>query len=240
MIDAEPPSREAKLEVAPVLEGDAGAAEVARAVKAGETIGVAFVDPEQVSLFDEGATGAFATDEATVVAVGDDALALLAQVVREGSFVALDVKAELHRVYPADTAEPVLVSDGEVLSADGFDLSVAGYVLNSSLSAYTYDSLMEALAASTLPEAETDAERATIRATAARLLKGLLEEALKKDGSWDAYADIDLPLVGVLAVMERVGAAIDAERLEALGARPRPRWTVSRPRFTSWPASPST
>ena len=210
MIDAEPPSREAKLEVAPVLEGDAGAAEVARAVKAGETIGVAFVDPEQVSLFDEGATGAFATDEATVVAVGDDALALLAQVVREGSFVALDVKAELHRVYPADTAEPALVSDGEVLSADGFDLSVAGYVLNSSLSAYTYDSLMEALAASTLPEAETDAERAAIRATAARLLKGLLEEALKKDGSWDAYADIDLPLVGVLAVMERVGAAIDA------------------------------
>lgn len=128
-------------------------------MKAGETIGVAFVDPEQVSLFDEGATGAFATDEATVVAVGDDALALLAQVVREGSFVALDVKAELHRVYPADTAEPALVSDGEVLSADGFDLSVAGYVLNSSLSAYTYDSLMEALAASTLPEAETDAER---------------------------------------------------------------------------------
>ena len=55
MIDAEPPSREAKLEVAPVLEGDAGAAEVARAVTAGETIGVAFVDPEQVSLFDEGA-----------------------------------------------------------------------------------------------------------------------------------------------------------------------------------------
>ena len=158
MIDAEPPSREAKLEVAPVLEGDAGAAEVARAVKAGETIGVAFVDPEQVSLFDEGATGAFATDEATVVAVGDDALALLAQVVREGSFVALDVKAELHRVYPADTAEPALVSDGEVLSADGFDLSVAGYVLNSSLSAYTYDSLMEALAASTLPEADTDAK----------------------------------------------------------------------------------
>ena len=217
MIDAEPPSREAKLEVAPMLEGDAGAAEVARAVAAGETIGVAFVDPEQVSLFDEGACGAFATDKATVIAVGDAALALLAQVVREGSFVALDVKAELHRVYPADTAEPALVSDGEVLSADGFDLSVAGYVLNSSLSAYTYDSLMEVLAASTLPEAETDAERAAIRATAARLLKGLLEETLKKDGSWDAYADIDLPLVGVLAVMERVGAAIDVERLEALG-----------------------
>ena len=125
-----------------------------------------------MSLFDEGAIGAFATDKATVIAVGDAALALLAQVVREGSFVALDVKAELHRVYPADTAEPALVSDGEVLSADGFDLSVAGYVLNSSLSAYTYDSLMEALAASTLPEAETDAERAAIRATAARLLKG--------------------------------------------------------------------
>ena len=40
MSDAVPPSREAKLEVAPMLEGDAGAAEVARAVAAGETIGV--------------------------------------------------------------------------------------------------------------------------------------------------------------------------------------------------------
>ena len=69
----------------------------------------------------------------------------------------------------------------------------------------------------TLPEAEGDADRAAIRATAARVLRDLLEEALRKDGTWDAYADIDLPLVGVLACMERVGAAIDVPLLETLG-----------------------
>ena len=49
------------------------------------------------------------------------------------------------------------------------------------------------------------------------MLQGLLEEALRRDGTWEAYADIDLPLVGVLACMERVGAAIDVPRLEELG-----------------------
>ena len=219
MIDAEPPSREIEFTLAPELSGAAGVAEIARACGAGETVGVAFVDPEQVSLFNDGATAAVVTDQATVVAEGEEALDLFAAIVRDGAFCALDVKADLHRVYPADTAEAARVSDGEVLAARGFDLGVAGYVLNSSTSAYTYDSLMESVAAATLPAAETDAERAAIRATAARMLKGLMEEALKKDGTWDAYVDIDLPLVGVLTCMERVGAAIDVPRLEALGAK---------------------
>ena len=76
---------------------------------------------------------------------------------------------------------------------------------------------MESVAGATLPAAETDGERAAVRATAARMLQGLLEEALRRDGTWEAYADIDLPLVGVLACMERVGAAIDVPRLEELG-----------------------
>lgn len=217
MIDAEPPSREIEFALAPEKRGDAGAAEVNRAIAAGETIGVAFVDPEELSLFSAGATAAFVTDGACVIAEGEEALDLFAAIVRDGVFCALDVKADVHRVYPADTAERARVTDGEVLAMRGFDLGVAGYVLNSSTSAYTYDSLMESVAGATLPESETDAERAAIRATACRLLRERLEEALKKDGTWDAYADIDLPLVGVLACMERVGAAIDVPRLEALG-----------------------
>ncbi|MEC4176651.1 DNA polymerase I [Adlercreutzia sp. R7] len=219
LINVEPASREVDLTLADEVRGDAGAAEVTRACAAGETIGVAFVDPEQVSLFNEGATAAFVTDQATVIAEGDEALDLFAAIVRDGIFCALDVKADLHRVYPADTAEPARLSDAEVLASRGFDLGVAGYVLNSSTSSYTYDSLMETIAGATLPTAESDAERAALRATAARLLRSLMEEALRKDGTWDAYADIDLPLVGVLACMERVGAAIDVPLLEELGAK---------------------
>ncbi len=217
MIDVEAPSREFELVLAPVVRGDAAAAEIERACAAGETIGVAFVDPEEVSLFNDGATAAFATDEACVIAEGEEALGLFAAIVRDGAFCCLDVKADVHRVYPADTALSASVSDGDVLAMRGFDLGLAGYVLNSSTSAYTYDSLMESVASATLPEAEGDADRAAIRATAARVLRDLLEEALRKDGTWDAYADIDLPLVGVLACMERVGAAIDVPLLETLG-----------------------
>lgn len=219
LIDAEPPSRELEFALAPELAGADGAAEVARAIAAGETIGVAFVDPEQVSLFDDGAAAAFVTDKACVTASGEEALDLFASIVRDGAFCALDVKADVHRVYPADTAEAARVTASEVLSMRGFDLGLAGYVLNSSTSAYTYDSLMESMAGATLPAAETDAERAAIQATAARMLQGLLEEALRKDETWGAYADIDLPLVGVLACMERVGAAIDVPRLTELGER---------------------
>ena len=217
MIDAEPPSREIEFTLAPALEGADGAAEIERACAAGEVIGVAFVDPEQVSLFNDGATAVFVTGSARVMAEGERALDLFASIVREGTFCALDVKADVHRVYPVDTAEAARVTDEEVLAMAGFDLGLAGYVLNSSTSAYTYDSLMESVAGATLPAAETDGERAAVRATAARMLQGLLEEALRRDGTWEAYADIDLPLVGVLACMERVGAAIDVPRLEELG-----------------------
>ena len=217
MIAAQPPSREIEFTLAPALEGADGAAEIARACAAGEVIGVAFVDPEQVSLFNDGATAAFVTGSARVMAEGERALDLFASIVREGTFCALDVKADVHRVYPVDTAEAARVTDEEVLAMAGFDLGLAGYVLNSSTSAYTYDSLMESVAGATLPAAETGGERAAVRATAARMLQGLLEEALRRDGTWEAYADIDLPLVGVLACMERVGAAIDVPRLEELG-----------------------
>ncbi|MFR5091883.1 MAG: hypothetical protein ACLTDR_07570 [Adlercreutzia equolifaciens] len=95
-----------------------------------------------------------------------------------------------------------------------FDLSVAGYVLNSSLSAYTYDSLHGRpgrLHAAARPKPTPSAR--PCRATAARLLKGLLEEALKKDGSWDAYADIDLPLVGCSPSWSAWAPPSTAERL---------------------------
>ncbi len=217
MIDAKPTAREVAFKLEPVLTGEEGAAELDRACKAGELVGVSFVDPEQVSLFDEGAQAAFATEEALVTAEGDEALALFARIVREGVFCALDVKHEVHRVYPADTAQPALVSDDEVLAMSGFDLGVAGYGLNSSTSAYTFDSLLETYCGATLPETKTDSERALVQAAAARMLKPLLEEALEKDGTLASYRDIDLPLVGVLTVMERTGAALDVERLEALG-----------------------
>ena len=44
-----------------------------------------------------------------------------------------------------------------------------------------------------------------------------LTRALEADGSLAVYRDIDLPLVPVLAQMERIGAALDVEHLRSIG-----------------------
>ena len=99
-----------------------------------------------------------------------------------------------------------------------FDLGLAGYVLNSSVSEYTYDVLLDTYMGGVLPVAKTEEQRACAQAAAARTLVGPLTRALEDEGSERAYFDIDLPLVAVLAIMERTGAAIDVERLAQLGA----------------------
>lgn len=135
-----------------------------------------------------------------------------------GRFAALDVKDVLHRVYPADTAEPARIGEQELFAFDAFDVGLAAYVLNSSTAAYTYAALVETYMGSAAPEVKTDAERAALHASVVRLLPAILEEALEKEGSLEVYRTIDLPLVAVLASMERTGAALDCALLASLGA----------------------
>ena len=189
--------------------------------KAGDNslpVGVAFAEPEQVSLFSSGVVAAFCTARGTAVLEEDAAREAFARVVRACSFAALDVKETLRRVYPADTAVPALVTDDDLMAMRAFDLGLAGYVLNSSVSEYSYDALLDAYCGGVLPETKTDEERAVARAAAARHLVEPLTRALERDGSARPYFDIDLPLVAVLAVMERTGAALDCDRLSELGA----------------------
>ncbi|WP_165056462.1 MULTISPECIES: DNA polymerase I [unclassified Adlercreutzia] len=218
LVGAEAARTFAPLSFEPVLEGAEARELVEGALRAGELIGVAFEEPEQVSLFAEGATAAFATGSGSAVLEGGEAADMLARVVREGRLAALDLKGVLRRAYPADTAEAARITDAELFGVDAFDVGLAAYALNSSTSAYTYEALMETYAGGALPEVKTDAERAALHAVAARLLAPLLDEALEKDGSARVYREIDLPLVGVLASMERTGAALDADVLARLGA----------------------
>lgn len=201
----------------PVVTGSEADALVEAAIERGETLGVAFVEPEQASLFNVDLTCAISTSEGTALYEDDRGPAAFARVVRKGSFVALDIKHAIHRIYPADTSEAALVEDADLMDMRAFDLGLAGYVLNSSVSEYSFDALLDAYCGGVLPEAKTEAEGAIMQAAAARALVGPLTEALERDGSRGAYFDIDLPLVGVLAIMERTGAAIDVTRLAELG-----------------------
>ncbi|MBQ9953932.1 MAG: DNA polymerase I [Eggerthellaceae bacterium] len=208
-----------ELSFEPVLKGAEGVAFVADAVASRELLGVAFEEPQQASLFDTGVSIAFAGEKGTALLEGDEALDALAQVVRAGRFAALDLKETLRQVLPADTAEPARISEAEALGACAFDLALAGYVLNSSVAHYSIAQLIDAYCGAVLPEVEDGDGRTALHAAAARHLVEPLEKALEADGSDRAYYDIDLPLVGVLACMERAGAAVDVEVLSDLGSR---------------------
>ena len=83
-----------------------------------------------MSLFNAGLHCAVNTSEGTALFEDDEGREAFARIVRAGSFAALDVKREVHRVYPADTAKIALVEDAELMSMRAFDLGLAGYVLN--------------------------------------------------------------------------------------------------------------
>lgn len=208
----------APLSVEPVVTGARAVELVDAAIARGESLGVAFVEPEQVSLFNAGLHCAVSTSEGTALFEDDEGLAAFSRVVKGAPFSALDVKQALHRVYPADTSERALVDDADLMGMRAFDLGLAGYVLNSSVSEYSFDALLDAYCGGVLPEAKDEAAAASFQAAAARQLVGPLTEALERDGSARPYFDIDLPLVAVLAIVERTGAAVDCDRLAELGA----------------------
>ena len=188
------------------------------AIAEGERMGIAVKRPAQESLFSSGIVLAFAVAQGAGVLEGNEALDMLARIVRDGRFAAHDVKAVLHEVLPRDSAEPAIVDEGEVLKTDAFDVSLAAYVLNSSTGKYPIENLVQEYLGSALPETDDDRVSASVEAQACLALADVLEGRLQEEGGQGVYADIDLPLVGVLAVMERNGAPINTEALDALGA----------------------
>ena len=199
-----------------VLDPSEAAALVEGAIASGEQIAIALEESAQASLFPE-VRLCFAVGERAVIAQGEQAEELLARVVREGRFAAHEVKKLLQTIYPADSGVPARVTDDEVRSARFFDVALAAYALNSSARGYELGALVEEHCEGVLPEAKDDDARLVLDARAIQALVAPLRRALEEDGTLDAYERIDVPLVAVLAVIERTGAAIDADRLAQLG-----------------------
>lgn len=218
LIGAKPTKQLFEIKAEPVVSGPDARSLVDAAIERNETVGVSFVEAEQASLFSSGLHCAVGTSEGTALFQDAEALNLFAHIVREGSFVALNVKDIIHLIYPEDTAQKAFVTADDLMSMQAFDLSLAGYVLNSSVSQYSFDTLLQAFCGASLPEAKDEAGQAAIQAATARMLQGPLSKAIEQDGSHRAYFDIDLPLVAVLAIVERTGAALDCDRLAQLGS----------------------
>lgn len=225
--------------------GDAGAlgavaAEVSRVIDAGEWVAaVVDDDKEEGALFgltrtlwlatskglfalEEGDSGAAAEVEGFNFAHGVIA-GVLARLFMEGRVASPDMKTLLHELSPVDSSEPELM---DPLSADStriFDTVVAAYLLDSDRSEFDEAYLADTYLQMALPAARgaegagEDAPAPAARTAALTLaLVAPLREFMARENAANVFDGIEMPLVPVLAKMERAGMLVDPDRLHSL------------------------
>ncbi|OUO47775.1 DNA polymerase I [Olsenella sp. An285] len=203
---------------APVT-GDEAAAALEDAVARGAWVGVAMDDDRaEGALFGLSHVLWASTGEKICRIEGDAADDALARLFREGRLAAGDVKALLHVLSPADSSVPEALSPREVDPARVFDVGVAAYLLDSERGGFAVPELAEAYLADALPEPTEELPAAALDAVCSARLVPVLRERLEKDGSAGLFDDMEMPLLPVLAEMERLGLGVDTGVLAAQSA----------------------
>ncbi len=225
--------------------GDAGAlaaaaAEIARTIETGEWVAaVVDDDKEEGALFGLTRTlwlatskGLFALEEAdggTLAAVEGFNFAhgviagVLARLFMEGRVASPDMKALLHELSPIDSSEPELMDPLAVDSTRIFDTVVAAYLLDSDRSEFDEAYLADTYLQMALPAARgaegagEDAPAPAARTAALTLaLVAPLRDRMTRENAVNVFDGIEMPLVPVLAKMERAGMLVDPDRLHSL------------------------
>lgn len=216
------------------------AAEVSRAIDAGEWVAaVVDDDKEEGALFGLTRTlwlatskGLFALEEgdgASTAAVDGFNFAhgviagVLARLFMEGRVASPDTKALLHELSPIDSSEPELMDPLAVDSTCIFDTVVAAYLLDSDRSEFDEAYLADTYLQMALPAARgaegagEDAPAPAARTAALTLaLVAPLRECMARENAANVFDGIEMPLVPVLAKMERAGMLVDPDRLHSL------------------------
>lgn len=216
------------------------AAEVSRAIDAGEWVAaVVDDDKEEGALFGLTRTlwlatskGLFALEEgdgaSTAVVDGINfahgvIAGVLARLFMEGRVASPDTKALLHELSPIDSSEPELMDPLAVDSTCIFDTVVAAYLLDSDRSEFDEAYLADTYLQMALPAARgaegagEDAPAPAARTAALTLaLVAPLRECMARENAANVFDGIEMPLVPVLAKMERAGMLVDPDRLHSL------------------------
>lgn len=216
------------------------AAEVSRAIDAGEWVAaVVDDDKEEGALFgltrtlwlatskglfalEEGDSGAAAEVEGFNFAHGVIA-GVLARLFMEGRVASPDMKALLHELSPIDSSEPELMDPLAADSTRIFDTVVAAYLLDSDRSEFDEAYLADTYLQMALPAARgaegagEDAPAPAARTAALTLaLVTPLRDRMARENAANVFDGIEMPLVPVLAKMERAGMLVDPDRLRNL------------------------
>lgn len=216
------------------------AAEVSRAIDAGEWVAaVVDDDKEEGALFGLTRTlwlatskGLFALEEGdggtTAVVDGFNfahgvIAGVLARLFVEGRVASPDMKALLHELSPIDSSEPELMDPLAVDSTCIFDTVVAAYLLDSDRSEFDEAYLADTYLQMALPAARgaegagEDAPAPAARTAALTLaLVAPLRDRMARENAANVFDGIEMPLVPVLAKMERAGMLVDPDRLRNL------------------------
>lgn len=208
----------AELEIGAPLVDDAAHTALERALASNTWLGVTFDDgKDSETLFGVSETLWVSTDEALLRFDGTDAYDILVKLWRDARIVSDDVKALIHRVSPLDSSLPSALDEYDIDSARIFDTGIAAYLLNSDAKTYAVSEVAARMNL-TLPEPTAELPRRALDAFAARVLLKPLMDALSDDGSSELFNTIEMPLVPVLAAMERTGLAADSAILAAQSA----------------------
>ena len=218
----------------------AAADEIARAIEAGEWIAaVVDDDKEEGALFGLTRTlwlatskGLLALEESNggTTAVGDGfnfahgvIAGVLARLFMEGRVASPDMKALLHELSPIDSSESELMDPLAVDSTRIFDTVVAAYLLDSDRSEFDEAYLADTYLQMALPavrgaeDAGEDAPAPAARTAALSLaLVAPLRDRMARENAANVFDGIEMPLVPVLAKMERAGMLVDPDRLHSL------------------------
>ncbi len=133
------------------------------------------------------------------------------------------------RAHDAKALMRALLRTGRDLGGLRLDTAIAAYLIDPAETRYTLPVLVETYTEYTVPagsaaeagqldfSGDQDAPRQAARhALAVWALSDALEQALEHQGMRQLYADIENPLVGVLARMEHAGIAVDVAELRRL------------------------
>lgn len=216
------------------------AAEVSRAIDAGEWVAaVVDDDKEEGALFGLTRTlwlatskGLFALEEGDSCAVTEVEgfnfvhgviAGVLARLFMEGRVASPDTKALLHELSPIDSSEPELMDPLAADSTRIFDTVVAAYLLDSDRSEFDEAYLADTYLQMALPAARgaggagEDAPAPAARTAALTLaLVAPLRDRMARENAANVFDGIEMPLVPVLAKMERAGMLVDPDRLRSL------------------------
>ena len=216
------------------------AAEVSRAVDAGEWVAaVVDDDKEEGALFGLTRTlwlatskGLFALEEGDSCAAAEVEgfnfvhgviAGVLARLFMEGRVASPDMKALLHELSPVDSSEPELMDPLATDSTRIFDTVVAAYLLDSDRSEFDEAYLADTYLQMALPAARgaegagEDAPAPAARTAALTLaLVAPLRDRMARENAANVFDGIEMPLVPVLAKMERAGMLVDPDRLHSL------------------------